>query len=534
MRFKHMSVFLVLGQFYTEQYSCDALATKAASSSSSNRVFVGGLAEQCTKQLLQESFTQFGNVIDVSTFGLDDTDKRKNPFAFVTFESTQSALDAISDNSAKQGQDQDRARSINDLYQSVETSKPIDKTKRTRSNNARQKETDHRDDILRMCGQTNLLFQVQSTHLERLKTYMEAIKSEHEDLTFHVEGSTSAVTRNMSLLFLSVSDPTELARRLSSDPILFRAVKKYYFVDKGAIEVDLDKTAGSGIVVSNALKNMQSLADNSFRVHAFPPSIQSPIIAAIEQINDKLAKGGIAASIKLDPRDFSHILSTVQVYKYDGRGKEERDSDDALVMAGVSPSFEPKNVGSKDDINDSAVNRAYYKLKEAMGRYLRDHDDVDCSMFEDAVALDCGSAPGGWSKYLGDELKCKIVYSVDPADLVIDLKNVEHMRMKIQHAMPVLREKGAKIQIFVSDMCLHEMEEQVNFLLLARDTGILDKNAFFVLTLKCTTGYSKEYFDGQAKKVLETLASKAETRITSTYHLFSNRSGERTIMGFIV
>ena len=435
MRFKHMSVFLVLGQFYTEQYSCDALATKAASSSSSNRVFVGGLAEQCTKQLLQESFTRFGNVIDVSTFGLDDTDKRKNPFAFVTFESTQSALDAISDNSAKQGQDQDRARSVTDLYQSVETSKPIDKTKRTRSNNARQKETDHRDDILRMCGQTNLLFQVQSTHVERLKTYMEAIKSEHEDLTFHVEGSTSAVTRNMSLLFLSVSDPTELARRLSSDPILFRAVKKYYFVDKGAIEVNLDKAAGSGIVVSNALKNMQSLADNSFRVHAFPPSIQSPIITAIEQINDKLAKGGIAASIKLDPRDFSHILSTVQVYKYDGRGKEERDSDDALVMAGVSPSFEPKNVGSKDYSDDSAVNRAYYKLKEAMGRYLRDHDDVDCSMFEDAVALDCGSAPGGWSKYLADELKCKIVYSVDPADLVIDLENIEHMSMEIQHAI---------------------------------------------------------------------------------------------------
>ena len=105
------------------------------------------------------------------------------------------------------------------------------------------------------------------------------------------------------------------------------------------------------------------------------------------------------------------------------------------------------------------------------------------------------------------------------------------MKLKIQDALPILKEKNTKIKVFVSDMCLHEMADQLEFLLLAKDVGILEENAFFTLTLKCNSGFSKASFDRQVEKVLETLASKAETRMVSTYHLFSNRSGERTVLG---
>ena len=81
-------------------------------------------------------------------------------------------------------------------------------------------------------------------------------------------------------------------------------------------------------------------------------------------------------------------------------------------------------------------------------------------------------------------------------------------------------------------MCLHDIEAQVDFLLLAKEEGIL--NAFFVLTLKCNTGFSKDYFDKQAEKVLESMNSRVKTNGTVMYHLFSNRSGERTIMGFLI
>ena len=122
--------------------------------------------------------------------------------------------------------------------------------------------------------------------------------------------------------------------------------------------------------------------------------------------------------------------------------------------------------------------------------------------------------------------------------------------MKIQDAIPILLKKEKKInhddidegkkngmiKVWVSDMCLHLMESQVDLLLLAKREGLLSSKTFFVLTLKCVVGRSKESFDTQVEKVVEKLYNSND--VTSiermgTYHLFSNRSGERTIMGYL-
>jgi len=520
---------------------CFAFSTEQMSSN--NRIFVGGLSNQCTEQLLEQSFAQYGRVTDISIKGgadngIDDSEekkkkKKRKPFAFVTFESTQSALDAISNASHQ------------NLFKHVENSNRIDPSKRTRSNASRAKEKSYRDQILQMSKQTNLLLQVQSTHADRLVEYIGEVipsESDYEDLEFQVEGVAAAVTRNMSLLFLSTSNPTELALRLSRDAILFRAVKKHYIVNKGALEGDLKFDATSDAAVNHALKQIPKsstsmASDRKFRVHAFPPSKRSFILSAIERHNDSNAacigeevSAPYTHSIHLDPRNFTDILSGVQVYDYSGRGSETEEN--GLFMSGVGPAFVTDN---DDATDDDAVNRAFYKLKEAMGRFIREHKDFDASSyFKDAIAIDCGSSPGGWSKFLADDMKCNTVYSVDPGELVIDLENVHHMKMKIQDAIPILFEKGAKINVFVSDMCLHEVEDQLEFLLQAKREGILDDEAFFVLTLKCNSGYSKASFDAQVAKVLSILPSKAPTRKLSTYHLFSNRNGERTVMGFIL
>ena len=481
----------------------------------SNRIFVGGISSHCTSQLLQESFAQYGSVEDIIIVGLDD-EKRKNPFAFVSFDSPQSAASAISQASCE------------GLYQQVERVEPIDPSKRKRSNASRKKEQDDDEKMVQLCAKTNLIFQVQSTHVDRLAEYIESMQSEYNDLELQVEGSTSAVATNMSLLFLSVSNPTEMARRLSQDPIVSRALRKAYVVEKGVMEANLGDEAGREMIVNKLLQGIQAsnqgdASERSFRVHAFPPSREAQIVSAFNKPSGK--------GIVLDPKHFTGILSIVQVRNYMGRGKAV--NQDEFIMTGVSPSFVPVN-GNNSDSSDDAVNRAYYKLKEAVGRYLREYQDVDPDIFNGAVALDCGCAPGGWTKFLADDMQCSLVYSIDPAELVIDLDNVQHIQMTIQDAMPVLKEKESKIKIWVSDMCLHAMEEQLDFLLLAKENGILEENAFFVLTLKCTTGYSKASFDGQAEKIVEKLASLARTSGTATYHLFSNRSGERTIMGFLL
>ena len=127
------------------------------------------------------------------------------------------------------------------------------------------------------------------------------------------------------------------------------------------------------------------------------------ILSTIETIEESSEQ-----SVVLDPRHFTDILSIVQVYTYKGRRRDERKDEFPLVMSGVSPSFA---TGGTDS-------RAYYKLKEAMGKY-----PIDSSIFNGSIALD-------WTKFLADDMQCSLVYSVDPGELLIDIDNVRHMKMK--------------------------------------------------------------------------------------------------------
>ena len=105
--------------------------------------------------------------------------------------------------------------------------------------------------------------------------------------------------------------------------------------------------------------------------------------------------------------------------------------------------------------------------------------------------------------------------------------------MKIQDAIPLLLKDNTQVKIWVSDMCVHNMESQVDLLLMAKDSGLLSSNCFVVLTLKCIVGHSKSAYDSQVKKVVDKLCDKASMESVEIFHLFSNRSGERTVMGYL-
>ena len=116
------------------------------------------------------------------------------------------------------------------------------------------------------------------------------------------------------------------------------------------------------------------------------------------------------------------------------------------------------------------------------------------------------------------------------------MKETHHVQTKIQDAVPLLLKEdvgAARVKIWVSDMCLHNMEAQVDLLLMAKESGLLASNAFFVLTLKCIVGHSKSAYDAQVKKTVDKLCDSSKVENVETFHLFSNRSGERTIMGYI-
>ena len=94
-----------------------------------------------------------------------------------------------------------------------------------------------------------------------------------------------------------------MARRLSQDPILSRALKKAYVVAKGAMEANLRDAADCEKVVKDLLQRTLRDKGASFRLHAFPPSRQSQILSTIETIEESSEQ-----SVILDPRHFTDIL----------------------------------------------------------------------------------------------------------------------------------------------------------------------------------------------------------------------------------
>lgn len=103
--------------------------------------------------------------------------------------------------------------------------------------------------------------------------------------------------------------------------------------------------------------------------------------------------------LTIAPTGFTHMLSVVEVYKYKGRGweRKQQDPNNKLYMFGVSPAsldldvVDTNNIIAEDGSDD--VNRAYYKLKEAIEMYEELHGELHQDLYQ-SIALDCGSAPG--------------------------------------------------------------------------------------------------------------------------------------------
>jgi 23S rRNA U2552 (ribose-2'-O)-methylase RlmE/FtsJ len=206
----------------------------------------------------------------------------------------------------------------------------------------------------------------------------------------------------------------------------------------------------------------------------------------------------------------------------------------------------------KDNEDEDDICRAYWKLQEAWERYKYElpqagGTSISSSGMRMLTALDCGAAPGGWTQYLAQHVHCSKIYSIDPGELspvVLALPQVEHLTMTIQKALPYLQEKnnssttsttGAKnsmIDIYVSDMCVKDMEQQVDHLLQAATLGVVTSGCFFVLTLKCISGHSKKTFDLLVAKQVQRLLPHVDPLKLQTVHLFNNRMSERTVLGY--
>jgi len=589
-----LSCYQLVESFATQSQTSPA--TKINDDDTSNaRVFVAGISHTCTEQLIRSTLSKFGSINEVTIVGQANdnaSSKRKafSPYAFVTFDSSTSAKLAI-DAPSPSPQTNDNLNNDSTanetseaaVYKEIQAARSV--KSRKRSNAARLREEEILSKVTIFGKETNCIIQVQLTHLDRLVDYLDrSYNSENseektEDGTAcKVVGTANSASKNISLLFLSCTNPSTLTRTLITDPILVRAINKSYIVQPGQlVEGKLATEEGcmefaKSVYESISKQQEESNVENnvSLRLKIFPPKYQSKLLTSFDALIEQAEKSTTStststssSSINIDPKEFTHMLSIVEIYQYKGRGWEQNDvKSNNLYMWGLSAaslnedvvdannlialdgnlavdSSNNNNDGSSDD-GEVEVGRAYYKLKEAIETYKsssNEENKIHPALYDESVvALDCGSAPGGWTKYLIEHFNCKTVYSIDPGKLaksVSKLEQTKHIQMKIQDAIPLLLKDNTQVKIWVSDMCLHNMESQVDLLLMAKDSGLLSSNCFVVLTLKCIVGHSKSAYDSQVKKVVDKLCDKASMESVEIFHLFSNRSGERTVMGYL-
>lgn len=586
-----MRTIIIIMVFLKCYQLVDSFATKSTSTNLVNvieqhKVFVAGISSTCTEQNLQSTFTKlFGPVREVLIVGqAQSTQKQKGfkPYAFVTFEDESSVQKALRSAPKPSSTTDiiDSSSSSSSMFTEIQLARPI--TKRKRSNASRIKEQDIINKVELLQQHANCILQVQHTHLDRLMNYLQHEQNNWSDdnnsisndsTSCKVLGTASASSKNISLLFLNCVDPIKVTRMLNSkSELLARAINQSYIVKSGQLlEGDLVSEEGCNEfakIIYQTIRSSQQQGRNdkrdvALRMKVFPPKFQSRLLQSFDAIIDANVnnESGKLPSISINPKEFTHILSIVEVYQSQGRGWMNNDVKNTnLYMMGLAEASlvedvvdtnnsittttsKADNESSNNHRNDAAVEvcRAYYKLKEAIETY-GVNNNLHQDLYRSVTALDCGSAPGGWTKYLIEHFHCSKVYSIDPgllAPSVLNIKETHHVQMKIQDAVPLLLKKdeedggAARVKIWVSDMCLHNMEAQVDLLLMAKESGLLASNAFFVLTLKCIVGHSKGAYDAQVKKTVDKLFDSSKVENVETFHLFSNRSGERTVMGYI-
>ena len=429
----------------------------------------------------------------------------------------------------------------------------------------------------------DLVLQVNRSHLQRVVDYVPTLQISTEDganvtLIPQVVGVIdSTPRRKLSLVLVSLTktngddkakadadkmppyDITSFVESgLGTDQYIHKALNKVYIVSSGNYNQESfihgSESEVYGTICQEVLNWNRFLDDVvTLKVEGFPLKTTKTLLGKLEK---KIAQqeGEKKSMIRLASSQHTHVLNIVRIDnppRIENIQKNQRDDgllslQTGYYLWGLSPKFDAM-IGDGHhhgkiclDDEDGDISRAYYKLEEAFSRYA--HPTKLKEFFSDTeriVALDCGAAPGGWTKYLQDETPCETVYNIDPGKLnpnVAEMKSVYHMPMKLEEAIPILLNEKLQTNIWVSDMCLHNVGDQVEFLLQAKNSGLLSDNALFVITLKCVAGYSDIAYNFQAKREIERLRTSIGgnnvSDVTIT-HLFSNRSGERTIMGLV-
>eukprot|EP00533_Pseudo-nitzschia_delicatissima_P010234 CAMPEP_0116087154 /NCGR_PEP_ID=MMETSP0327-20121206/5220_1 /TAXON_ID=44447 /ORGANISM="Pseudo-nitzschia delicatissima, Strain B596" /LENGTH=610 /DNA_ID=CAMNT_0003578219 /DNA_START=367 /DNA_END=2199 /DNA_ORIENTATION=+ len=563
------------------------------------------------RQKLEEIFSKFGSVLEIYLSGkedpgkINDKDQDRPPFAFIAMETAQeaqAALDGI-DSQQKQLLFRDVAPAH------VHKSKKNKQNKNERLRSQRIKEYRDRSAAI---STANVICQVHSSHLDRLQEFALSKNGVSLVSSFSAQKGTSLLFLKVEGSPADESDYDHLerfSRSLWDTWFVAPNLNRITLLNESKMvandKVNSHRVEGNirkGVVpaIFRSLSEVES-DKISLRLAIFPPKLQRALLEGLEEYNQarKDDENDCCKNmdIQFSPGNPTHSISIVQVHPgVVVTSKSKGDNEKSLYSLGrleevlqtrkrslsedsnttgdnkyrfqqqrtsqvpqlahnsnlkaISITTTPQDGNDSVTEDDKSISRAYWKLQEAWERYKYETPSLERLGKDTMWALDCGAAPGGWTKFLFRPGVVDRIYAVDPGKLANEVAHgldeanksespiVRHVDKTIQKALPGLaaelrEEKSGKfLDIWVSDMCVKDMNGQIDCFLQARDEGVVGPGTFFVLTLKCILGYSATAFDQQTEEQVKRLESIS--RDIHVVHLFSNRSSERTVIGYLI
>ena len=404
---------------------------------------------------------------------------------------------------------------------------------------------DTADPIESSCGllATNVVLQVHKSHFDRMLDFLQEAFDDHSlqiiDTIKSVKGS-----KTCSLMFLDIGNVRDFSERLAKYPFIYQALNKSYVIASNRILLHNSyqvKSIGEDLRVflEKEMEGNAEILKMIVKIDTFPPRIKQKVVT---DLDDNLVVTAVQDVIDIAPMNHTHTLSVILI----DRGHNNQNPS---ILVGISPSdWSVPSIHMKKNESSDDICRAHHKLAEAFERYKNCyknngwpfHKTNSAGMKRKSpyiIGVDCGASPGGWSKYLIEQTTCDEVYSIDPGELSDSVRPyVNHLQMTGQDAIPILndilKKQETLVSIWVSDMCVHEMTQQVDMILLAKSTGMLQSKTAFVMTIKCNIGHAKERHDDLTRKEVARL-KEAGAYDMLVVHLFSNRVGERTVIGFL-
>ena len=431
---------------------------------------------------------------------------------------------------------------------------------------------------------TNFVLMVNRSHLERVVDFIqEAADANNNNLMTIVDTKKSTASKSCSLIFIHTNTDNNAASAslleslLSQFKFLLLGLNKIYIMtsNKSIVRGRLAPFKESDVIAKKHHDGVDTISQHLYdvllklqtdnpsssssssnrkpikvKVDVYPAKLQKLVISNITALLD--GNNIPESELDISPTDQDYNMSIIQIDSAEEINKNSSANNATDVsgtfFVGIATAAETIPPISNPINNPDDICRAYYKLSEAFTRYqpngftLKRTNWCDSSPTKrpkrPVIAIDCGAAPGGWTKFLIEQTYVDEVYSIDPGELnqsVSSLHSVHHMKMTAAKAIPQLRNTLSKnsISLWVSDMCIHDISKQVDTFLHAKKAQLFEPDAAFILTIKCNVGHAKECFDKIAKNEAARLAKEGDAYDIQIIHLFSNRIGERTIIGYI-